>query len=152
MALYSVPPTAAQFRASCPKPEAFESIDDAAIDLACDRWSDTLQSALGDRATLPILQWDGACHGAVLARVARSIMGNRGYNRQAGADDEIGAMADEAEAFFDRCRPGKGGADGKRENPRFVDSKENRPQDAVIVSSSARSDDWARRYPRGRCC
>jgi hypothetical protein len=151
VALYLVPPTVARFRAMAPKPEVFAGFSDEVIALFLERHADTLQSALGDRATLPIVQWDAACDGAVIAATARSVLNSRGRNRQAGVDDSIDADADEALAFFDRCRPGKGGADGKRENPRFLDSKQNRPQDAVIVLSSATSDAWTKRRRR-RCC
>jgi hypothetical protein len=128
----------------CPKPAAFAEIPDATIDLFAEQHADELAAALGDRATLPILQWDGACDGNVRALMARSLMGHRGYNRQAGTDEEIGKLADRADAFLDRCRPGKAGADGKRENPRFIDSAQNAPRDAIRVTSSRRSDDWAR--------
>lgn len=148
MALYAVPPTAARFRAMCPKPEAFENIADATIDLFLEQGADELSSALGDRGELPISEWDASCDGAVRALAARGLMGNRGYNRQAGADEEIVKLAERADAFLDRCRPGAGGTSGKRENPRvvFADTK---TIDAPTVLSSSTSDAWAR--PR-RCC
>jgi len=147
VALYPVPPTAVRFRAMCPKPEAFASIDDATIDLFAEQHADELMSALGDRATLPILQWDAGCDGAVRALMARSLMGNRGYNRQAGADEEIVKLAERADAFLARCRP-SGDENGKTENPRFVDSHSNIPLDAPSVQSNERSDDFINRGNR----
>ncbi len=149
MALYVVPPTAARFRAMCPKPEAFAQILDATIDLFLEQGADELMSALGDRGTLPALEWDAGCDGAVRALAARGLMGNRGYNRQAGADEEIVKLAERADGFLDRCRPGAGGTNGKRENPRVIFSDE-KVIDGVIVSSHRAADWWAR--PVRRCC
>ncbi len=149
MALYAVPPTAARFRTMCPKPEAFAQIPDATIDLFLEQSADELQSALGDRGTLPALEWDASCDGAARALAARGLMGNRGYNRQAGADEEIVKLAERADAFLDRCRPGAGGTNGKRENPRVIFS-DTSIIDAPIVSGNRSADWWTKR--RGGCC
>ena len=148
MALFDAVPTVARFRLMSPKPAAFEAIPDDTIALFLDQASGELQSALGDRGELPVLQWDASCDGAARALAARGLMGMRGYNRQAGADEEIVKLAERADDFLDRCRPGAGGANGKRENPRVVFTSGD-VIDAPRVTSHARSDWWTN--PR-RCC
>lgn len=151
MALYDFPLTAARFRSACSKPEAFEDISDDTVDLVCSQESDRVASALGDRATLPILQWDGALDGAAIARSARRLMAYRGYKKDAGADNEITGLARDADEFLARCRPGSQ-APGKSENPMFVDSASNFPRDAVRVLSQSTSTGALYRRNGRRCC
>ncbi len=144
MALVVCPPVAATFRAACVKPEAFEDILDATIDLVLRRKASYVATVgLSDRATLPILQWDDVCEDAVISLSARALMANRGYNREAGADDEIVRMAEEAKEFVDAMAPGK---DGKRVTPLYIDSANNtKIKDGVRVVSSQTSDGWTKR-------
>lgn len=138
----------ARLRTSLPKPEALADVPDATIAIHATEWIDKVSSALGDKATLPLIQWDASLDGTARALAARAVYNSRGRNRQAGADSGIDKMADDAEAYLSRCKPGA--PLGKSENPRFVDSRGNRVIDAPRVISSARSDDFARR--RRRCC
>ena len=145
MALVPVPPTSASFLASCAKPEAFTGNPSAnppvpgipldVIDRVCRQESDAAQAeALGDRATLPILQWDEGMEGHVIARAARRLMSHRNFNPKAGADSELIEAARRADDFIARCGPGAGGRDGKRITPQFVDSK-GAVVDGIKVSS-----------------
>jgi hypothetical protein len=152
VALYDFPLTAARFLAACSKPDAFTpGIATDTITLVCSQESDRVASALGDRATLPLLQWDGALEGAAIARAGRRLMAYRGYNKTAGADNEIVAMAKDADDYLSRLRPGTA-APGKSENPLFVDSASNEPRDAIKVISSQTSDGWTRRGACARRC
>ena len=156
MALVSVPPTSATFLAACTKPEAFTGnpsgvpavpgIPPATIDQVLRRRADQVAAMIfGDYATLPIIQWDEGVEAAVCALAARTLMGFRGYNRQAGADEEIVKLAEEAQVFVDGAAAGAG---GKRYHPLFVDSRSNVPQDSVRVTSYATAQDGLlhRRY------
>ncbi|HVE13966.1 MAG TPA: hypothetical protein VNI01_11265 [Elusimicrobiota bacterium] len=131
----------ARLRASAPKPEAITagSAADATLAVLAAEWIALVGSALGDRATLPLLKWDAALDGAA-RRFVRDWYNARGRNRQAGADDSIDAIGDAALAYLARLRPG--GAEGKTENPRFVDSGGNIPRDAPGIKSSPRADDF----------
>jgi hypothetical protein len=164
--LYDVPQTdstseaamaalVARLRASCPKPETIplESAKpgtDAALALILFRVIGQVTSALGDRATPPLLAWDGMLDGTALTLAYVKWMNLRGRNRDAGADSSLDAEADEARAYLARLRPSSDGM-GKSENPRFVDSGGNAPRDAPYVGSSTRADDWiARQGTRAR--
>jgi hypothetical protein len=136
----------ARLRASCPKPETIplESAKpgtDASLALKLSEIIGDIASALGDRATPPLLQWDAALDGKCRSITYRDWMNERGRNRQAGADDSIDAVADAARAYLQRLAP-SGDGKGKTENPRFVDSGGNAPRDAPGVKSSPRSDDF----------
>lgn len=146
MGLYAVPQTAvvtdpvvaaavARFRLRAPKPEAFATIADDTIALHLEEGYDAVGSALGDRATLPLLQVDARLDGAAMRLACRTLMADRGYNRDAGTDDEIAKLAEMAEAFLARCRP-SGDANGKTENPRYIDSGGNQPLDAPFFTSA----------------
>lgn len=156
MALVPVPPTSASFLASSAKPEAFTGnpsasppvpgIPLATIDQALRQESDAAQAeAFGDRATLPILQWDEGMEGHVFARAARRLMSHRNFNPKAGADAELVENAKRADTFIEACGPGAPGGSGKRITPMFVDSKQNQPTDGVTITSH-RDSDW---YARG---
>lgn len=129
-------PTAAQFRASCTKPEAFASVDSSVIDIVLARKVDYLAAAFGDRATLPILEWDGSCVDAVFSFTARALMGFRGYKKSPEGDSEFVTLDVEAKKFRD-------GIKAKTEHPTFTDSKASRP-DRPLISSAATSDAWQR--------
>ena len=157
--LYDVPQTdstseaamaalVARVRTAAPKPEAFPAEEDAGIALHAAHWVARIGSALGDRATLPLLQWDPSLDGVCIALTSRSFLNSRGRNRQAGADDGIDANAIEALAYLARCKPGV--PEGKRENPRYIDSAGNSiVVDRVRIISSGTADGWAGNS--GRC-
>ena len=160
MALVTVPPTSATFLATCPKPEAFTGnpgatppvpgIPAAVIDQVLRQESDAAAAeAFGDRATLPIVQWDEGLEGHVIARAARRLMSHRNFNPKAGADDEIIANAKRADEFIMACGPGAPGGAGKRITPRFTDSKQNAVTDGIKVTSYQRSDWFTRRCRPG---
>ena len=135
----------ARLRAACPKPESIpletaKPGTDASLALKISEIVDDIGSALGDRATPPLVQWDGALDGKCRAIAYRDWMNERGRNRQAGADDSIDAVADQARAYLQRLRPGL--PDGKSENPFFVDSGGNAPRDAPGIKSSRDADDF----------
>lgn len=157
MALVPVPPTSASLLATCPKPEAFTGnpgatppvlgIPASTIDQVLRQESDAAQAeAFGDRATLPILQWDEGMEGHVIARASRRLMAHRNFNPKAGADDEILAMAKRADEFIEACGPGAPGGAGKRITPQFVDSKQNQTTDGIKVTSHHRADWFTRRH------
>src|ERR1700683_928301 len=99
MGLYFVPQSAAldanmiaavaRFYLRAPKPEAFQPIgganNSAVIALHLEEAYDAVGSALGDYATLPLLQVDARLDGAAHKLAARSLMRERGYDREAGA-------------------------------------------------------------------
>ena len=117
---------------------AFADVDDAVIDYWCAWASATLQSAMADRITPPLLQWDECLEGHAVMLAWRPMMTARGYRSDAGRDAQIDEMARQADAFMSRLRPGAQGP-GKSENPMFVDSGSNRPRDAVIIVSQGNS-------------
>ena len=126
MALVPFPPTSSAFLSCCTKPEAFlgnasaAGVSTATIDQALRRRADYAAAiAFGDRATLPLLTVDEGFEGAVCALAARDLMASRGYNRQAGADEEIVKLAENADAYLAGCGPG---STGKRITPMFTDS------------------------------
>lgn len=139
-------PTYAQFLARCTFPEAFSGIAQADVEAVLQDAADYLAAAFGDRAVLPILEWDGSCLRAAVRLAGRDLMGYRGYDSGAGSDKEIVALAEKAETFRD-------GIKDKTEHPYFVDSHSGPVPDAPRVMSSRRSDDWiTRRGSGGRCC
>lgn len=142
MALYPFPLTRARFllanRRKANQDNPFKDVDDSVIDYWCERASDIVQSALGDRATPPLLQWDTALEGAAMAIAAREILIVRGFNKQNGADMVIMDRAKLADDFLSRLRPGTQ-APGKSENPMFVDSGNNKPRDSIKVVSETNS-------------
>lgn len=158
--LYDVPQTdtmsepamaafVARLRATAPKPEAIPTGAgvDAQLALFAAGWIALVGSALGDRATLPILRWDAGLDWNARRFVAEWFNA-RGRDRQAGADKSIDALSKSAEEYLARLRP-SGDASGKTENPRFVDSGGNTPRDAPGIKSSTTSDEWiARRAGR----
>jgi len=145
--LVAFPPTVDRFMRSCTKPEAFESIDietrEQILGAEADRCTVV---ALSDRATFPILEIDQGFEDCIFARCGRRLMGSRGYDRSAGADEEIVKLAADADAYLLLCAPG---ADGKRATPLYRDSKANAVVDGVRVVSATTADSWALR--RGRC-
>jgi len=149
VAMVPFPPTSADFLAACSKPEAFTGnpsgnppvagIPTATIDQVLRREADRAAAvAFGDFATFPILYVDEGFESAVCARAARALMAYRGFDRSAGADTEIIKFAGDADKYLDGTGAGAG---GKRFHPRFIDSKQNRPQDSVRVTSYRSAQD-----------
>lgn len=153
--LVAFPPTVAEFLTGATKPEAFTSIDPATLEQVLGAEADRcVVVALSDRATFPILQIDEGFRDCIFNRAARRLMGSRGYNRDAGADEEIVKLAEDADKYLEMCAPG---TDGKRVTPLYVDSKANTVIDGVRVTSSTNADGWAqgrlgRQLRRGGCC
>lgn len=155
--LYAVPQTdsttepamaalVARLRAAQPKPatiptEVSTPGTDAALALQLSEVVDRIGSALGDRAVLPLMRWDGALDGVCRKIAYRDWINTRGRERGKGGDLSIDTVADAAEAYLARCRPG-GDENGKTENPRFDDAQSNIPQDAGLFRSARRSDGW----------
>lgn len=150
MALVSFPPTSTGFLAQCAKPEAFignasaAGIATSTIDQVLRQEADrAVAIAVQDTYTPPIVQIDEGFVGAVYATSARLLMSYRGYNRQAGADEEIVEAAKRADAYFDLCQQ-------KKARPMLVDSKQNETRDNIRVSSHVRADWWAQSRDGGR--
>ena len=123
----------------------FAQVDAALIEHYCAWASATVQSALGDRITKPLLEWDECLEGHAVMLAWRPIMGMRGYKKDQGRDSEIVELAKVADAYLDRLRT-------KQENPDFVDSASNFPRDAVrVVSQSTSTGALYRRNGRRRC-
>ena len=127
----------------CAKPEAFEDIDPSIVAACLTDETDTCAAYYGDRATLPLLAVDGGFTKAVCRRAALELMSSRGFNRSAGADDEISKAFDRATAWLE-------GVAAKEIHPFYIDSKPHDAEDGPIGASSKNSDDWTR-APR-RCC
>jgi hypothetical protein len=141
VALVPFPPTNAGFLAQCAKPEAFTGntqapgIALATIDQVLRQEADrAVAIAVQDTYTPPILQIDEGFVGAIYGAAGRVLMTFRGYNRQAGADDEIVEAGKRADAYFDLCQK-------KQARPILVDSSQNHVRDSVRVSSH-READW----------
>lgn len=128
----------------------FALVETSIIDYWCSWASATVQSALGDRITPPLLEWDECLEGHAVMLAWRPIMGMRGYKKDQGRDSEIVEMAKMADAYLSRLRPGAAGP-GKSENPMFVDSGLNKPRDAPRVISQQRSDGWIKKGQCGGC-
>ena len=144
--LVAWPPTPARFLLGCPKPEAFASIAQATIaQVLGARATRSVQIALSDRDGIDVgsavVQMDDGFESIVFALTARDLMSSRGYNRDAGADDEIVKLAEEARADLLMMAPGAG---GKRVSPQYVLATAVPRQDSVRISSHARADAWAR--------
>lgn len=154
--LVAWPPPSTRFLAGCPKPEAFASIAPATVaQVLSARATRSVQIALSDRDGIDVssgvVQMDDGFESIVFALTARDLMGSRGYNRDAGADDEIVKLADEARDDLLMMAPGAG---GKRVTPQYVLAASVPRQDSVRISSQERSDDWARSRhgPLRRAC
>ena len=150
MALHDFPLTRARFLAASRRKantdNPFKDVDDSVIDDWCERASDEVQSALGDRATPPLLQWDAVLEGTAIAIAHYEIiLFVRGINKQQGADAAIVTRRDNASKYLDRLRE-------KEENPRFVDSASNFPRDAVRVLSQPNSMSALLMRGGRRCC
>lgn len=129
-------PTVADFLEWCPYPEAFSpGIPDATITKHATLAADWVAAAFGDRAVMPIIEWDGACEAAVYQRMAYTLMNHRGYDRDAGNDKAIADMHEDAKRLRD-------GIQNKTEQPYFVDSHAGAVPDAGRVLSSCKSDGW----------
>jgi len=129
----------ARLRTSAPKPEAITAgaATDATLALLLGRWVDRIGASLGDRATLPLVQWDSSLDGACIALATRDWYATRGHQRQAGGDASIDAVADEALAYLGRLR-----SPNRQEQPRYVDSGSNDPQDRVLTSTQEAASSW----------
>jgi phage gp36-like protein len=150
VALHDFPLTRARFlvasRRKADSDNPFKDVDEAVIDDWCERASDEVQSALGDRATPPLLQWDAVLEGAAIAIAHYEIiLFIRGINKGQGADAAIVTRRDNASKYLDRLR-------NKQENPRFVDSGSNFPRDAVQVISQRNSTAALLNIGGRRCC
>lgn len=153
MALRSFPLTRTRFLAYAiarSNDNPFKDVDPACIDEWCEWASDTVQSAMGDRITPPLLQWDACLEGHAMMLAWRPIMGVRGYKKDQGRDSEIVELAKVADAYLSRLRPGMS-APGKSENPMFVDSGSNRPRDSIRIVSQTSSMGALLNGGRG-CC
>lgn len=157
MALHDFPLTRARFlvagaRKSSNNENPFRDVDATVIDYWCEWASDVVQSALGDRVTPPLLQWDAALEGTAIALAHyQIIVFVRGTNKLTGADAAIVQRNKMAEEYLARLRPGTS-APGKSENPRFTDSGSNKPRDSIKIVSERNSMSALLRPCRTRCC
>ncbi len=138
----------ARLRLTSPKPEALAAVPDATVALHLARWTGTLSSALGDTVTRPLLYWGAELDGACIMLAAGSLYAARGFSRQAGADNSIPDAADAAAQYLARLRPSADGK-GKSENPEYVDSGGNVPQDAPVITSASTADSYIDRRACG---
>jgi hypothetical protein len=138
----------ARFKLRAPKPEAFVMAD-GTIALHLEEAYDAVRSALGDRMTetATLLQVDATLDGVAMKLASRSLMSDRGYQRDEGTDSTIEAAGKWADAYLARCRPG--GVDGKSENPRLITSDNVTTADAPYFTNAGgepggagRSDRW----------
>lgn len=144
-----------RLRGSAPKPEMYPAgagTDATLAQLLADA-VDEIGSALGQRATLPLLRWDGALDGKCRDLAAVRWLRLRGYKADAGGDKVIERIWQAAIDYLARLAPA-GDADGKTENPRYEDSGGNVPQDRARFGRGARSDSWVDKQRRARygCC
>ncbi len=148
MALRTFPLTRARFLIATiarANDNPFVHVDESLIDYHCEWSSDTIQSAMGDRITQPLIEWDACLEGHAVMLAWRPIMAMRGYDKEAGRDGEIIELAKVADAYLERLRK-------KEENPRFVDSNSNFPRDAVRVLSQPNSMSALLMRGGRRCC
>jgi hypothetical protein len=114
---------ASRFIAGVTKPEAFTSIAATSVaQVLSAQASLAVQIALSDRIPVGsvVVQVDDGLENIVFMLSARQLMGSRGYNRDAGADDEIVKLAEGANAILMMMAPGDNGANGKRVTPLYV--------------------------------
>jgi hypothetical protein len=148
MALRSFPLTRARFLIATiarANDSPFAHVDESLIDYYCEWASDTIQSAMGDRITQPLLEWDVCLEGHAVMLAWRPVMAMRGYKKDQGRDSEIVELAKVADAYLERLRT-------KSENPRFVDSGSNFPRDSIQVVSHANSMTALLNVGGRRCC
>lgn len=136
-----------RFIAAVVKPEAFTSIMAATVaQKLSEQASLATQMALSDRDGIDVsslvVQMDDGFEGLVFKLAARELIGSRGYDRAAAADEEVVKLADRAWEVLLMMAPGAG---GKRVTPQYVLAAAVARQDSVRVNSQERSDDWARR-------
>jgi hypothetical protein len=122
----------------------FVHVDETLVEYYCAWASATVQSALGDRITKPLLEWDECLEGHAVMLAWRPIMAMRGYKKDQGRDSEIIELAKTADAYLGRLRE-------KTENPDFVDSGADFPRDAVRVLSQSTSAGALYRRNGRRC-
>lgn len=138
----------ARVRGTAPKPEIFAHGQlttgevDARLALLAAQWVARISSALGNRATLPLLRWDAGLDGVLVALVTHAWLNHRGRERS-GADKMIDAAAQEAQGYLARLR--RGGDDSHTEHPVYEDSGGNFPVDAPLIRSCPTSDYYVRR-------
>jgi len=136
---------ASRFLLGCPKPEALASIAPTTVaQVLSARASRCVQMALSDRdgidVSAVVTHMDDGFEAIVFALAARDLMGARGYNKDAGADDEIVKLAEEAREDLLMMAPGAG---GKRVTPQYVLAAERQRQDSVRINSQETADAWA---------
>lgn len=150
MSLVAFPPTYADLIASCSKPDAVAGnpsaagIPQATAEKVLRQEADAaVVEALSDRigADATVLTIDEGFAGHIIARALRRLMAYRGYDREAGADDEIVKQAERADEYVKACSPG---AQGKRITPRYTLDTSVRAEDRVRIVSHESSDWWAR--------
>jgi hypothetical protein len=145
-------PSVATFLATVTKPSCFSGLEggDATILAVLGQCTDTLVSALGDRATPPILEWgadgysDNSCVVHIIALAARQLIGYRGYKKDSAADSEYIELAKRADDWLELVAT-------KRRHPTFKDSTQGYRPDTPRISYATRSDAWTfrdRRYYR----
>lgn len=160
MALVPFPPTYADLIDSCSKPEAISGnpsapgIPQATVEKVLRQEADAaIVEALSDRIgpDAVVLTVDEGFSGHIIARALRRLMAYRGYNRQAGADDEIVEQAKRADSYIVSCSPSAPGGEGKRITPRYTTSAQVRSEDRIRIVTHQSADWWARSAsdPRG---
>ena len=130
-------PSYAEFLAAVAKPDAFDSIAQATVEGVLSLVTDEVVTAFGDRATPPILSWDGSCVLAVVKKAARVLMGHRGFKRQQGSDDEYIALAKEADDWLELVAQ-------KRRHPTFTDSTNGLRPETPLITGERTADAWAK--------
>jgi hypothetical protein len=135
-------PTAAQFRALCVRPDAFEDIPDATIEAKLPQWVDKVASYCGKHTRNVIVAWDGGFELAVIACVGYDLMTHRGFNKSNGADI---AVENRYKQEIEWC-----GQVARGEVEPYVDDGADYDDDAVIGSTSEKSDEWTE-YGPSRC-
>ncbi len=137
-------PTDAAFLAGVSKPECFSGIAQATRENVLSDCADEVVSAFGDRATAPILTWDGACVRAVITLAARVLMAHRGYKKDPAGDSEFVALAARTDEWLELVA-------AKRRHPTFTDSTTGYRPDTPRVSGAQSADAWTRRARCGPC-
>lgn len=132
MALLPLPPSPAYFLASCVKAEAFAQIAGmpgsanptgaTAGQILAEETDAAVQEALSDRIPTGsiVAQIDQGFIGHIVARAARRFMSSRGYDREAGADEEVVGLAKRADAYIASCGPTANSGPGKRITPNYI--------------------------------
>ena len=138
-------PSVAQFRALSAKSEAFldNAQTNATIAEMLAVWTDKVASYAGKHTRRTIVAWDGSFVLAIVDCATFDLFTNRGFVKAQGADMAIVERYNKAMEWLREVARG--------EVEPFIDDGAGYDDDAVLGSTSEKSDAWTEYGPGCRC-